>query len=82
MIIKTIIAIKHDLSATVTSAGPLWKDLLTCILFKNRVALDIANRIDPIDLNIRILNQVVAMERDEALRRPRWCGWSKSCDLL
>ena len=22
------------------------------------------------------------MERDEALRRPRWCGWSKSRDLL
>ena len=43
------------------------------------VALDIAN---PIDLSIRILNQVVAMERDEALRRPRWCGRSKSRDLL
>ena len=46
------------------------------------VALDIADPIDPIDLSIRILNQVVAMERDEALRRPRWCGRSKSCDLL
>ena len=29
----------------------------------NWVALDIANQIDPIDLSIRILNQVVAMER-------------------
>ena len=47
-----------------------------------RVALDIANPIDPIDLSIRILNQVVAMECDEALRRPRWCGRSKSRDLL
>ena len=28
------------------------------------------------------LNQVVAMERDEALRRPRWCSRSKSRDLL
>ena len=36
------------------------------------VALDIANPIDPIDLSIRILNQVVA----------RWCGRSKSRDLL
>ena len=44
--------------------------------------LDIANPIDPIDRSIRILNQVVAMERDEALRRPRWCGRSKSRDLL
>ena len=37
---------------------------------------------DPIDLSIRILNQVVAMECDEALRRSRWCGRSKSRDLL
>ena len=43
---------------------------------------DEANPIDPIDRSIRILNQVVAMERDEALRRPRWCGRSKSRDLL
>ena len=47
-----------------------------------RAVLDIANPIDPIDRSIRILNQVVAMERDEALRRPRWCGRSKSRDLL
>ena len=51
------------------------------ILFYGAV-LDIANPIDPIDRCIRILNQVVAMERDEALRRPRWCGRSKSRDLL
>ena len=49
---------------------------------ETRVALDIANPMDPIDLSIRILNQVVAMERDEALHRPRWCVRSKSCDLL
>ena len=49
---------------------------------KNKAVLDIANPIDPIDRSIRILNQVVAMERDEALRRPRWCGRSKSRDLL
>ena len=36
-----------------------------------RAVLDIANPIDPIDRSIRILNQVVAMERDEALHRPR-----------
>ena len=47
-----------------------------------KAVLDIANPIDPIDWSIRILNQVVAMERDEALRRPRWCGRSKSRDLL
>ena len=47
-----------------------------------KVAPDIANPIDSIDLSIRILNQVVAMERDEALHRPRWCGRSKSRDLL
>ena len=46
------------------------------------VALDIANPIDPIHLSIRILNQVAAMERDEALCLPRWCGRSKSRDLL
>ena len=47
-----------------------------------RAVLDIANPIDPTDRSIRILNQVVAMERDEALPRPRWCGRSKSRDLL
>ena len=51
-------------------------------LDESGAVLDIANPIDPIDRSIRILNQVVAMERDEALRRPRWCGWSKSRDLL
>ena len=56
--------------------------LTSCREMSIWVALDIANPIDPIDLSIRILNQVVAMERDEALRRPRWCGRSKSRDLL
>ena len=37
----------------------------------SRAVLDIANPIDPIDRSIMILNQVVAMERDEALHRPR-----------
>ena len=32
----------------------------------SRAVHDIANPIDPIDRSIRILNQVVAMERDEA----------------
>ena len=36
-----------------------------------RAVLDIANPIDPIDRSIRILNRVVAMERDEALHRRR-----------
>ena len=43
------------------------------------VALDIANPIDPIDLSIRILNQVVAMKRDEARRSapPSKVVWSE-----
>ena len=52
------------------------------LMHDTSAVLDIANPIDPIDRSIRILNQVVAMERDEALRRPRWCGRSKSRDLL
>ena len=55
--------------------------LITCTLVY-RAVLDIANPIDPIDRSIRILNQVVAMEHDEALRRPRWCGQCMSRDLL